>query len=87
MRIKDGYMLSNVAGKYIVVPIGNEAIDFNGVITTNESGAFLWKCLEKDITEKELLDALLNEYDIEEETALADITDFINKLTEAELLV
>ena len=47
----------------------------------------MWKCLEKDITEKELLDALLNEYDIEEETALADITDFINKLTEAELLV
>ena len=87
MKIKDGYMLSNVAGKYIVVPLGSEALDFNGIITTNETGAFLWKCLENDISEKDLLTALLKEYDIDEKMAAEDLSDLINKLKEAELLV
>ena len=87
MRIKDGYMLSSVAGKHIVVPVGSEAVDFNGIITTNDTGAFLWNCLENDISEEELLSTMLKEYDIDEATAISDLKDFINKLTEAELLI
>ncbi|MBQ7975199.1 MAG: PqqD family protein [Clostridia bacterium] len=87
MKIKEGYMLRKVAGKYIVVPVGEEAVDFNGLITTNETGAFLWKALENEISEEKLLSEFLAEYDIDEQTAASDLSDFISKLNKAELIV
>ena len=87
MKIKEGYMLRKVAGKYIVVPVGEEAVDFNGLITTNETGTFLWKALENEISEEKLLSEFLAEYDIDEQTAASDLSDFISKLNKAELIV
>ena len=86
MKIKDGYMLRNVAGKYIVVPVGEETMDFNGIITTNETGAFLWKSLENEISQADLLKDFLNEYEIDEQIAAEDLSDFIKKLSDADLL-
>ena len=87
MKIKDGFVLRKVAGSYIAVATGAEAINFNAMVTTNETGAFLWEKLKNDTTEDELLKALLSEYDVDEETAKADISDFIKKLEEGKLLV
>ncbi|MDD6735339.1 MAG: PqqD family protein [Clostridiales bacterium] len=87
MKVKDGFVLRKVAGNYIIIGVGEEAVDFNGMITVNETGAFLWNLLSKDITVDELLSALLKEYDIDENTAKADIDEFITKLKEGELLI
>lgn len=86
MRIKDGYVLRPVAGNNVVIAIGQEAINFNGIVTINGAGAFLWEKLLKETTEEEMLKALLGEYDIDEETAKKDINEFLDKLREAELL-
>ena len=44
MKIKDGYMVREVAGSQIVVPVGERTVDFNGIITLNETAAFLcWR--------------------------------------------
>jgi len=86
MKIKSGYLLREVAGNYIVVAIGEEAVDFNGLITVNETGAFLWKKLEEGIDTSELLAALTAEYDVDEKTAVADINAFVEKLQKADLL-
>lgn len=87
MRVKSGYILREVAGNYIVVAVGKEAVDFNGLITTNETGAFLWEKLSDNISEEELIAAMLEEYEVDAETAAADISLFILKLKEAELLI
>ena len=64
MKIKDGFILRSVSDAYVVVPLGEAAKTFNGMITLNETGAFLWKKLsESDVDEKSLVDSLLNEYD------------------------
>ena len=86
MKIKDGFILREVAGSYIVVAVGERVKDFNGVINLNETGAFLWKLLEKDNDAEGLKKALLNEYDVQEEIATRDVETFINKLTEAGLV-
>ena len=86
MRIKSGYMLQNVAGYNVVVPIGDEALDFNGMINLNESGAVLWKELEKGATEADMVNALLDEYEITEDVAKADVEVFVKKMREAKLL-
>lgn len=87
LKIKEGYLLRKVAGKYIVVPVGEEAMDFNGVITVNETGAFLWEKLENGLNEQELVNCLLAEYDVDEQTAINDVSAFINNLKNAELIL
>ncbi len=87
MKIKDGFILRQVAGNYIVIAVGDEAVDFNGMITVNETGAFLWKILSGGATKEEMLEKLMSEYDVNEETAKKDITDFLVKLNEGKLLI
>lgn len=53
------FVLRKVAGENILVPVGNTALTFNGLVTLNESGAFLWKHMEKNRTREELVQAVL----------------------------
>ena len=86
MKIKDGYILRQVAGNSIVIAVGEEALNFNGIITINGSGTFLWEKLAEGASKSELLDAMLSEYNIDSETAKKDIDEFISKLEKANLV-
>ncbi len=81
MKIKDCYVLREVADNYVVLPLGAESVSFNGMITLNESGALLWRALENGGDRETLADALMGEYEIDRETALADADEFIASLT------
>jgi len=87
MKIKSDYIMREVAGNHVVVPTGKAALDFSGVMTLNETGAFLWNLLVEDRTEAELLSALLAEYDVEKAIAELDISQFISRLKAADLFV
>ena len=69
MKIKEGFVLKEIAGVNVVVPIASQMVSFKAIISLNESGAFLWKQLETEKDEAELLKAFLSEYDIDEQTA------------------
>lgn len=86
MKIKDGFILRQVAGSYLVISVGGESVDFNGMITVNETGAFLWEKLTAGATEAELLDAMLAEYEVDAETAKADVSEFIKLLEDNNLI-
>lgn len=86
MQLKEGYVLREVAGNYIVVAVGDAVKNFNGIINLNESAAFLWKLLSEDVTEEQLVEKLLEEYEVEREMAEKDVKAFLDKLTNAKLL-
>ena len=86
MKIKEGLILREVAGNYIVVAVGDAVKTFNGVINLNETGAFLWRNLSEGKDEQGLVDALLGEYEVSEDVARADVKKFIDKLTGAGLV-
>ncbi len=86
MKIKNGFILREVAGSFIVVAVGEAVKSFNGVINLNETGALLWKTLAEGSDEDGLVKALLSEYDVEEGVARADAKAFIAKLEEAGLV-
>ena len=86
MKIKDGFVLRTVAGSNVVVPTGDRALDFNGVITLNNSGMFLWKLLETETDETALADALMEEYKIDEALARESVSEFVAKLKENDFL-
>ncbi len=86
MKIVDGYILKNIADSYVVVPIGSRSVDFSSIISVNDTGAFIWEQLETETTPEKILQNMLEQYDVSEEQAKADIDAFIEKLKEAELL-
>ena len=86
MKIREGFVLKNVADVTVVVPAGKASLDFNGMVTLNETGAFLWELLTEDRTEEELLSAMLKEYDVDEATARKGISDFVGRLSKEGLL-
>ena len=72
---------------YIVVPTGKEMVDFNAMITLNETGAFLWERLQEEKTENELVEELCAEYDVSSDVAAQDIADFLKLLRDADILL
>lgn len=83
MKIKNGFISRNVAGNNVVVAVGEQSRNFNGIIKLNETGMFLWKKLVSGIERDDLVDALLDEYDIDRTTAENDIDSFIEVLKNA----
>ena len=80
MKIKEGYILRQVAGSSIIVAVGDEAVNFDGIKTLNETGAFLWKKIEQGMDEENIVKALMDEYEVDEETAKNDVGEFVKLL-------
>ena len=79
MKMKDGFLLRQVAGQTVVLPIGGD-MDLDLMITLNDTGAFLWEKLQEETDEAALVAALLAEYDVDEATAKQAVADFVEKL-------
>lgn len=86
MKIKKGYLVREIAGCHVVVPIGERVIDFKGIMTLNDSGCFIWKCLSEEISYNRLLASVLDEYEVDEATAKADLNEFLNSACESGVL-
>lgn len=86
MRVGDEFILREIAGDYVIIPIGKTALSFNGLISVNEVGAFLWNMLQQDVTMDDLVTGVLAEYDVDEETAREDIQEFIDQLMKGQIL-
>lgn len=86
MKIKDGFMLREIAGSWVVVPLGQRVVEYNGLMILSESGALLWKKLESGAELDELVQAILSEYEIDEATARADIEEMIGNIRDRGLI-
>lgn len=82
MKLKEKFALRQVADTWVVLPLGTATADFNGMITLNESGALLWKALEQGGDRETLADVLCAEYEVTRAEAMADVDEFLAKLTE-----
>ena len=86
MKLKEGFLLRQVAGQNVVLPTGAE-LDLNMMITLNGTGAFLWQQMTEETDEAALCAALLAEYDVDEATAKRAVAAFVQKLNENGFLV
>ena len=86
MKIKSDFILRKVADSYVVVHVGKLTLDFNGIINLNETGAFLFELLQKGAEREDLIEKMLEEYEVSPEKAASDIDIFIQKVKEADVL-
>lgn len=86
MRIKPGYMLRKVMEVWVIIGIGDEAYTPNRIMSLNETGAFLWRILEDGAERSRLVESLVAEYDVDAQTAAADVDAFLTTLRSNALL-
>ena len=88
MKTKKGFKLRTICGENIIVAEGVENIDYSRIISMNESAAFLWKNIQdKSFTAEELVNLLLNEYEVEEDVARNDVNLLLEKWLDAGIIV
>lgn len=86
MRIKEGFMIKEVAGEVMAIPFGKNYEKIGAMIALNGTGLFLWRLLEQEQTMETLCDALVKEYDIDKALAEEATTSFLALLKSQELL-
>lgn len=86
MKIKKEFITRNIVGETILVPVGKTATEFNGLITMNDVGVFIWENIESVSDEDELLNKILSEYEVDEKTAKADMEEFLEVLKKADII-
>lgn len=77
MKIKEGFILQDVAGSTVALPTEGE---LNKMITLNETAKFLWQRMEEETDRQTLIQALLAAYEVEEETAALCVDNFVAEL-------
>ena len=80
MKINPNFVLRQLADTWVVLSLADSTVDFNGMITLNESGVLLWNVLQQGADVNALVNALLAEYFVSEEQALIDVEEFVQKL-------
>lgn len=86
MIIKKELIQRQIAGETVLVPVGKSVYDANGLFVMNELATFIWELLPNAETEAEICKAVLEEYDVSEETAARDVADFLEKLRNMDIL-
>ncbi len=87
MKIKKGFTLRDIVGEKVIVGEGVEQVDFNRIISVNESAAYLWQALQdKDFTPEQAAKVLQTEYEVDDATALQDTKELLKDWMEAGLV-
>ncbi len=86
MKIRKELLKREIGGEAFLVPLGKTVYDSNGLFVLTELGAFIWDLLPQVETEEEILKKILEEYEVEESVARADLTHFLDKLKAMNLI-
>ena len=87
MRVSKDFILREIAGEFMLVPVGTAASRLNGLIVLNECGSTVFKALEQECTKEDLVQAVCAEYDVDAETAAADVEEFLDQLRGIDALI
>ncbi len=86
MKINGRFVVRDIAGDTVIVPVGETALHYNGMITVNKTGAVIWNALEKGCDYGYLVQLLTDTFEVDAETASADIKDFLDQMKKAKLI-
>ena len=86
MKIKKGFVMREVAGQSVIIAVGAAAKSYNGMIKLNDTAKIAWKCLENGCEIDDMVNAIIDEYDVDKETVKKDMEKFIEALEGANIL-
>lgn len=81
------FEITEVSGEYMAIPVGDATKELNGIVALNEASAYLLQLMNTSKTKEELVDLLVQEYEVDQITAAKDIDAFIAKLMELGIIL
>lgn len=87
MRIKNGFVLREVAGQTMVIATGEASKDFHGMIKLNSTGKVIWLGLQDGLSEDEIVGRLQEQFDVDAEKAMQDTRAFIQQMEEMGFMI
>lgn len=82
MKRSNDFIKRKIGTQYVIVAVGAATKRFNGMISVNSTGSFIWDQLEKDVTLAEIVTAMTEAYEVDAATAEAHATKFLDTLRE-----
>lgn len=86
MKIKDGFVTRQIGDKIVAITVGKHTKDFDGMITLNDTGLFIWNCLKNDTDKESVANKIIMEYDVSKEDAIKEIDKFVEILRQNNLI-
>ena len=80
MKVRDGFILREVGDQPVVVAVGAASNYFNGMVRLNATSAFMFEKLQDGISEKDLVKAVTEKYEVDDKTAKKDVQSFVETL-------
>lgn len=87
MKLNGSFVLREVAGEWLAIPVGESALRFGGMIVLNPTSRVVWEKLQQDVTEKDIVDAIMQRFDTTAEEAQADVRAFLEQMKAESLIV
>ena len=87
MKRKPGFIVRKISGQNVAVAIGEASKSFHGMIKLNDTGLIIWNALAKDVTEDDIVAAILEQYDVSREQASEDVHKFVEVLKDAGIVI
>jgi hypothetical protein len=86
MKRKADFLLQKVGGEHLLVPLGAQVMDLNGLITLNETAASIWEMLAEERRVDELAAVVEAQFEVDAATARADVETFVAQIRQLGLL-
>jgi hypothetical protein len=86
MKRKNEFVLQDVGGESLLIPVGSQVMEINGIITLNETGCYLWELLAEDCSLDELAEAVAERFDVTRAVAKVDVHHFTDEIADMGLL-
>ena len=86
MKAKNGFILRNIVGEHMLMPVDDNIGKFDGTVLFNDVSAFIWEKMSEPISRDDLLKAILDEYEVDEATAAADLDAVLKKFEELDII-
>lgn len=86
MKRKIDFIMQNVGGENLLVPLGAQVMDLNGIIILNDTGAWVWELLDEERSLDELTAAVAERFDVTPEIACSDVRTFLDEITKLGLI-
>lgn len=80
MKRNKNFILRKIAGESIIVPTGEATQKFNGLFSPNRVATFVWEHIEEVADAEEMVQLVLEHFDVDEETARTDVVGFISEM-------
>ena len=75
-----------MVGEKILMPVGDNITKFNGTVLLNAVSAFVWEKLQEPVSKEELLQVVLDRFEVDAETASRDLDGLLEKFAELGIL-